>query len=225
MAASDHFSPLAIGTRLRWGQLALGIVLAAVVAGGYWVKTRPAPAVSSEEASMKAGLDALYTGSDPGAAIQHFRKALALNPTHYGATYQLATALDRAGRPQEARPYWERLKPMAEEAKDEQTLAAVRARLAAPEKSSDEAIQTGLMDKGLDALYKRGDPAAAIALFRRVLERNPAHYGATYQLATSLDRAGKPAEARPLWEKVAAMAETYQDQKTLDAARARLARP
>jgi len=79
------------------------------------------------------------------------------------------------------------------------------------------------MRAGLDALAK-GDPGAAAGEFRKVLERNPAHYGATYQLAAALDRAGKGAEARPLWEKVLKMAEGYNDKATVAAARARLAR-
>src|SRR2546425_455950 len=62
------------------------------------------------------------------------------------------------------------------------------------------------MTAGLDALYAKGDPKgdpeAAAPIFRKVLEQNPSHYGATFQLAMALDRAGKGAEARPLWEKV-----------------------
>jgi Flp pilus assembly protein TadD len=88
----------------------------------------------------------------------------------------------------------------------------------APE--TDEA----LMKAGLDALYTQKDPNTAAALFRKVLERNPTHYGATYQLAAALDRAGKPDEARPLWEKVLPMAEGYNDKPTADMARARLGR-
>ena len=79
------------------------------------------------------------------------------------------------------------------------------------------------MKAGLDALYTRNDPAAAALEFRKVLAQNPTHYGATYQLATALDRAGRRAEARPLWEKVVTLAEGYQDQATLATARARLA--
>ena len=52
---------------------------------------------------------------------------------------------------------------------------------------------------------------------------NPTHDGATYQLATAPDRAGKPAEARPLWETVLPMGEAYRDQQSADLARARLA--
>jgi hypothetical protein len=51
------------------------------------------------------------------------------------------------------------------------------------------------------------------------LEQNPNHYGAIFQLAMALDRAGKKAEARPLWLKVLQMAEIYKDQNTANIAR------
>ena len=86
----------------------------------------------------------------------------------------------------------------------------------------DDKSHKALMHAGMEALYARHDPAAAAALFRQVLERTPTHYGVTYRLAAALDKAGKPAEARPLWEKVLVMAEGYQDKDTADTARARL---
>src|SRR5437879_6341841 len=76
-----------------------------------------------------------------------------------------------------------------------------------PAATTEEAMMTD----GLEALYTKGDADAAAAVLRKVLEQNPTHYGATFQLATALDRAEKPAEARPLWEKVAQMAEGYKD--------------
>src|SRR5262245_13724671 len=78
---------------------------------------------------MKSGLDALYAKKDPNAAAAKFRKVLDLNPNHYGATYQLATALDRGGRRNGATPYWEKMLAMAEASRDEPTAAAARARL------------------------------------------------------------------------------------------------
>jgi tetratricopeptide (TPR) repeat protein len=218
------FPTIGVGPRLPGTEVVVGILLVALVAGGYWIKLRPAPEIAGQEALMKAGLDALYTQHDLEAAVARFRKVLELNPGHYGATFQLATALDRAGRPAEARPYWEKAKTMAEEAKDVETLAAASARLAKPEVMTEEETQAALMRAGLDALYKKNDPAAAVAAFRQVLARSPTHYGATFQLATALDRAGKPAEARPLWEKVQKMAEQFNDKETLTIARARLAR-
>jgi Flp pilus assembly protein TadD len=174
----------------------------------------------SDEALMQAGLDALYTRRDPEAAVTRFRKVLEQNPTHYGATYQLATALDRAGKPDEARPLWEKVLAMAQSTGDKQTMDTARARLEGGPPSAEEPF----MKAGLDALYTRHDPAAAAVEFRKVLEHNPTHYGATYQLAAALDGAGKPAEARPLWEKVLEMAEASNDKTTADTARTRLAK-
>lgn len=81
------------------------------------------------EAKMRAGLDALYQLDDPGQAVARFREVLAINPNHYGATYQLAKALDVAGRSAEATPVWRKMLDLAEESRDEPTLATVRARL------------------------------------------------------------------------------------------------
>lgn len=81
-----------------------------------------------------------------------------------------------------------------------------------------------LMNAGLDALYGRHDPSAAISQFRAVLAHNPTHYGATYQLAAALDAEGKASEARPWWVKALALAELIHDEPTAEAARARLQR-
>ena len=62
---------------------------------------------------MKSGVDLLYTKKDANAAAAKFRKVLDGNPDHYGATFQLATALDRSGRRSEATPYWEKMLGMA----------------------------------------------------------------------------------------------------------------
>ena len=93
--------------------------------------------------------------------------------------------------------------------------------LACAAKPAPESEET-LMKSGLDALYLRHDPVAAVGQFRKVLEINPAHYGATYQLGIALDAAGKGDEARPLWEKVLEMANQYHDEGTARTARARL---
>jgi cytochrome c-type biogenesis protein CcmH/NrfG len=172
------------------------------------------------EAAMKAGLDALYSSHDPVRAAALFRQVLKRTPTHYGATYQLAAALDATGRPEEARPWWERMLAMAERSADKASAEVARARLDKPDPASDEMR----MQVGLDALYKHHDANAAAAVFRKVLQQNPTHYGATYQLAAALDAAGRAGEARPLWEKVLQMAEGYNDKQTAETARARMAR-
>jgi tetratricopeptide repeat protein len=83
-------------------------------------------------------------------------------------------------------------------------------------------LEAAMMQAGLDALYARNDVEAAAAHFRKVLAQNPSHYGATFQLALTLDRAGRAEEARPLWERVLRLAETFGDKNTAAMARARL---
>src|SRR5207245_8530124 len=106
----------------------LSIVALAIALAGCSSK----PAVEDQAAAMQAGLDALYTQRDPQAAVIEFRKVLSANPTHYGATYQLAAALDAAGRQDEARPLWEKMLALAEGSGDQPTAAPARARLGRP---------------------------------------------------------------------------------------------
>jgi tetratricopeptide (TPR) repeat protein len=80
-----------------------------------------------------------------------------------------------------------------------------------------------LMQAGLDALYKQGEPSKAAARFREVLARNPDHYGATLQLAKALDGAGKPEESVVLWRRMLMMATAAGDAETIQTVRARLA--
>ena len=117
---------------------------------------------------------------------------------------------------------WERALKKAEELDDKPAADTARVRLAKPDGVSEEATREAAMKAGMDALYARKDPTAAAAQFRKVLEQNPSHYGAAFQLATALDRAGKQAEARPLWEEVLKMAEGYNDLPTAFTARTRL---
>jgi tetratricopeptide (TPR) repeat protein len=91
--------------------------------------------------------------------------------------------------------------------------------------SRTEQTPDALMKNGLDALYVKSDPEAAVKAFRKVLAKNQEHYGANFQLAVALDGSGKPAEALPQWEKSLAMAEAIKDEKTADTARKRLGLP
>lgn len=167
---------------------------------------------------MAKGVDSLYASNDPESAAKAFRLVLAKNPEHYGATYQLAVALDRSGKRAEARVLWEKSLAMAQAVRDEQTVDTARKRLGLLLSPEDAAMKAGL-----DALYSKKDPGAAIDEFRKVLTLNPNHYGATFQLATAFDQAGKRAEARPLWERVLKMAGAYKDTATAEKATARLA--
>lgn len=171
---------------------------------------------TTAEARMSEGMERL--DRDPGAAADAFREVLRTNPTHYGARFQLAKALDLAGRPAEARPIWVEVLGAAESINDASAAGIARARLAQP----DTLSQAALMNQGLDLLYRKGDPAGAGDKFRQVLQRNPTHYGATFQLARALDQAGKSNEARPYWQKMVTMADAIKDTSTADTARARL---
>lgn len=78
------------------------------------------------------------------------------------------------------------------------------------------------MDAGLTALYRAGDLREAVACFRLVLARKPAHYGATFQLAKALDVAGLTADATVQWRRMLTLASAARDSATLAAVLARL---
>jgi tetratricopeptide (TPR) repeat protein len=82
------------------------------------------------DAVMKQGLDALYTRQHAGAAAVMFGEALKRKPEHYGATYQLAAAMDKSGRRAEARPQWEKALVLAKRYEDAETTRLVTVRLA-----------------------------------------------------------------------------------------------
>jgi tetratricopeptide (TPR) repeat protein len=149
-------------------------------------------------------------------ALSAAEKAVELNPNLSRAHYYHGRVLAQLGRTADAAAAYQRA--LAIDPRD----ADVRAALARLGSDGAPTIDT-LMQAGLGALYTRHDPEAAAAQFRQVLDRNPTHYGATYQLATALDAAGKRDAARPLWTKVLEMADGYHDAATANTARERLA--
>lgn len=88
-----------------------------------------APAAPTINALMQSGLDASYSRGAFEEAAGIFRRVLAEQPQHYGATYQLAYALERGGHPREARPLWESALRMAEGYGDRTTVRLVQAHL------------------------------------------------------------------------------------------------
>jgi len=197
---------------------ALTSLLAVLAACGDKPAADGRPAPGSDEAIMQRGLDLMYQAGDPVGAEATFRELLTKNPTHYGAHYQLAVSLDRGGRPAEARPAWEKMRSLAEAAGDTTTLATVKKRLASPDTASQEAM----MALGLDLMYRQNNATAAAQQFRRVLSKNPTHYGATYQLATALDRSGQLEQGRRYWQRMLGMATQINDEKVMAVARDRL---
>lgn len=174
-------------------------------------------ATDAEGQLMTRGLAELQAGT-PGIAERTFRELLTKNPNHYGGHYQLAVALDRGGKPADARREWEFMRSAAQAVSDTATLRTANARLAAPDTSSQEAM----MNLGLDLMYYQNNPAAAADEFRKLLRRNPTHYGATYQLASALDKSGQRMAAKPYWEKTLGMAVAVKDAQTAATARERL---
>jgi hypothetical protein len=92
------------------------------------------------ERAMKAGLSAMYERNAPRAAVPLFREVLANFPEHYGATYQLAKALDQSGDSASALPVWKRMLDLARAAGDSATLQSVKSRLGIPETSTPGAL-------------------------------------------------------------------------------------
>lgn len=82
--------------------------------------------------AMKAGLQAFYDQKNPRAAVALFGEALTNRPDHYGATFQLAKALDQAGDSTAAVPMWRRVLEMARTARDSTTAAIAAGRLRVP---------------------------------------------------------------------------------------------
>ncbi len=168
--------------------------------------------------AMKAGLKALYNEGDPLKAVFRFHRVLDEMPDSYGASFQLAKALDVAGQKKEARRAWARVYTFAQGSHDSTTVEVARRRLA----SADDDTPDAWMTAGLDCLYVLHDGPAATQYFRKVLTAVPGHYGATFQMAKSLDLEGKTAEARTQWQLVLRLAEQVGDIGTAGTARARL---
>jgi len=97
--------------------------------------------------------------------------------------------------------------------------------LSASLRTNGIATEESMMKVGLEALYDLHDYEKAVVQFREVLERNPRHYGATFQLAMALDGSGRRTEARLQWGKALRMAEKYHDKGIADIVRARLKSP
>ena len=149
------------------------------------------------------------------AALHAADEAVRLNPGLAPAHYYRGRVLEKLGRTEEAAAAYGQA--LAIDPRHLEASNAV-ARLTPNGASSAEA----LMQSGLDALYAQRKPEEAAAYFRKVLDRNPTHYGATYQLAKALDASGHGDEAQRLWATVLQMAERYGDQTTAATARARL---
>jgi hypothetical protein len=80
---------------------------------------------------MSAGLAALYQRHDAPLALSLFDQILAQNPTHYGAQFQRAMALEAAGRRAEALAAWRKFADAAAQIGDAPNGEIARAHIAA----------------------------------------------------------------------------------------------
>lgn len=152
------------------------------------------------------------------AARDDFLRSLPISLERYRNAKGLATAYAGLGDVTRCREQTDRMLSL-DSAAATADLTRIRACVRNP--NADAKSSETRMAEGLSFLRK-GAPVAAAAKFREILADNPTHYGAHYQLAVALDRAGKASDARVLWEKVLRMAEGYNDQATASTARARL---
>lgn len=79
------------------------------------------------------------------------------------------------------------------------------------------------MIQGLSMLHEHGDPEAAILHFSTILEDNPDHYGALYQIASAFERTQQLYLAHLTWVKFEPMARQSNDAPSLSHAQARIA--
>ena len=86
------------------------------------------PQAMTVDELMQQAVKALRA-KDWQVAVGPLRAVLAMSPSHYGATYQLAAALDHLGQRDEAVTYWKAVLPMAEKYHDAETAATARQRL------------------------------------------------------------------------------------------------
>ena len=84
---------------------------------------------TTADAAMAAGLVYRYRLGNPGRAIERYRAVLALNPSHYGAHYQLAVALLADGQRAAAIEAWHAFVPLARAIGDRVSLDGAPAEL------------------------------------------------------------------------------------------------
>jgi tetratricopeptide (TPR) repeat protein len=154
---------------------------------------------------------------NPGLALARAHRALTLErlgrTDEALAEYREATRIDAVhagawlaqGRLLEARGEWR----AAAEAYDHV--------LTADPTSTEAAMLAGLVYQ-----YRLGDSATAVERYRTVLDLDPHHYGAHYQIAVALLGAGRRDAALAAWARFVPMAEAIDDRKSIDGAPAEL---
>ena len=103
---------------------------------------------------------------DPAAAVQYLTRAVEKAPSDLEILYNLAAALDQAGRPEEAKKYRDR---RAAAEKDLNDLSAITRAIAKDPRNADLRYQAGVI------LLRNGHPDGGVRWLQSALAENPAH--------------------------------------------------
>ena len=197
----------ALSVRPAFRQAANNLILTLVTAGRGPEALRRAEALV---ASAPGDAHALFTlglaqaEQDVAGALESFKRALRINPSHTLARYNLALVLKRADRLPEATEHLVqivRTEPRAEahytlgviywqQGELSRAAAALRAAVAADPGSADAHDTLGAV------LKDQGDWAGAVDALRRAIALRPDGAGAHYTLARVLQLAGEDEAAR-----------------------------
>jgi tetratricopeptide (TPR) repeat protein len=135
-----------------------------------------------------------------GAAIDAYRRTVAIDPQHGDAWRRQGRLLQQAGRWTEAASAYE------------QAFAV------------DPLDAEAAMAAGVAYHHGLGNPARALERYDVVLRLDPAHYGATYQRAIAMLASGREDEALVAWQAFVRLADAAGDDAALAAAPAVLRR-
>ena len=141
-----------------------------------------------------------------------YNEALRLEPRAAYAFFDLGTVAIERNQWEVAQWYFEQalaIDPSLSAAKHDLEIVAARSA------SEPDPAHPDLMAAALQALDQDELPERAVSLLRRVLELRPDHYGANFQIARAMDRCGRRAEARPLWNHALELARAVGDAGTI----------
>lgn len=213
----------------RRAGLAVGLALVALSAAVSWHRAvyfrddlafaeqwaRSNPTSSIAEMGIAA---ALVRRGEPEASLEHYQRAIDLDPDYADAYFNLGNTLADLGRREPAeRAYREALAHKAELPQAYLNLGRL-ARLDGRPAAAVEVLRRGL-DEGkakgavaaelrlvlADALADLGRPDEAVVEYRRSLEQNPGSAQAYYALGTTLLAQGRDAEATAALERAVAL--------------------
>jgi len=155
-------------------------------------------------------------------AVEQGRQSVRFGPELSKSYYYLGLALEKQGNVTEAATSLRRAAALDP---NDAAAKSASARTAAAQAAADaKKAETALMAEGLRLLDGDREAERAAGVFRELLKRSPGHYGATYQLARSLDAAHRPEEAAPLWQKMLILSREARDKQTEAKVRERLSR-